>query len=64
MPQKRQSFGEALIRHQAIGFKLADMATQIEAARLMVWKCRKPERRRPALPAAGEHGKAVCLGDG
>ena len=34
---ERNSFGQPLIRHQSIGFKLADMATRIEAARLMVW---------------------------
>lgn len=34
---ERNSFGQPLIRHQSVGFKLADMATRIEAARLMVW---------------------------
>lgn len=33
----RKSFGKPLIQHQGIGFKLADMATRIEAARLLVW---------------------------
>ena len=33
---ERTSFGKLLIEHQAIGFRLADMATQLEAARLMV----------------------------
>ncbi|ALN75528.1 acyl-CoA dehydrogenase family protein [Aureimonas sp. AU20] len=32
----RQSFGKPIIEHQAIGFKLADMATEIEAARQLV----------------------------
>lgn len=32
----RQTFGDPIIRHQAIAFKLADMATEIEAARLLV----------------------------
>ncbi len=32
----RKSFGVPIIEHQAIAFKLADMATQIDAARLMV----------------------------
>src|SRR5262249_19069495 len=30
-----QSFGRAIIEHQAVAFRLADMATQIEAARLL-----------------------------
>ncbi len=34
--QHRTSFGKAIIEHQSIAFKLADMATQIDAARLMV----------------------------
>src|SRR5207302_7605911 len=32
----RQSFGKPIIEHQAVGFRLADMATQIEVARQMV----------------------------
>ncbi|MDH3632523.1 MAG: acyl-CoA dehydrogenase family protein [Gammaproteobacteria bacterium] len=33
---QRLSFGKALVEHQAVAFRLADMATQLEAARLMV----------------------------
>ena len=33
---ERTSFGKTIIRHQAVGFRLADMATKLEAARLMV----------------------------
>ena len=36
--KQRKSFGKAIAEHQAIAFKLADMATQIEAARLLVYK--------------------------
>ena len=36
--QQRKAFGVEISKHQAIAFKLADMATQIEAARLLVWK--------------------------
>jgi alkylation response protein AidB-like acyl-CoA dehydrogenase len=32
----RQSFGKAIIDHQAVGFRLADMATRLEAARQLV----------------------------
>ncbi len=32
----RQSFGKPIIEHQAVAFRLADMATQIEAARQLV----------------------------
>jgi alkylation response protein AidB-like acyl-CoA dehydrogenase len=33
--QQRRTFGKPIAEHQAIQFKLADMATQVEAARLM-----------------------------
>lgn len=35
---QRETFGVPIIRHQAIAFKLADMATQIDAARLLCWR--------------------------
>ncbi len=34
--RERETFGKAIIDHQAVAFRLADMATQLEAARLMV----------------------------
>jgi alkylation response protein AidB-like acyl-CoA dehydrogenase len=36
--KERKAFGKHLAEHQAIQFKLADMATQIDAARLLIWK--------------------------
>ena len=33
--QERRTFGKAIAQHQAIAFKLADMATEIDAARLL-----------------------------
>jgi alkylation response protein AidB-like acyl-CoA dehydrogenase len=36
--QERKAFGKVIADHQAIAFKLADMATRIEAARLLVYK--------------------------
>ncbi|MFN5679832.1 MAG: acyl-CoA dehydrogenase [Flavobacteriia bacterium] len=36
--KERQAFGKEIFKHQAIAFKLADMATEIEAARLLVYK--------------------------
>ncbi|MEZ0487117.1 acyl-CoA dehydrogenase [Fibrella aquatica] len=36
--QERKAFGKAIFEHQAIQFKLAEMATRIEAARLLVYK--------------------------
>ena len=36
--QERTTFGKSIMTHQAISFKLADMATEIEAARLLVYR--------------------------
>jgi alkylation response protein AidB-like acyl-CoA dehydrogenase len=36
--KERKAFGKHLTEHQAIQFKLADMATKIDAARLLVWQ--------------------------
>jgi butyryl-CoA dehydrogenase len=36
--KERRTFGKALSEHQAIQFMLADMATDLEAARLLTWK--------------------------
>src|SRR5574343_78043 len=36
--KERKAFGKEIMHHQAIQFKLADMATQIEASRLLIMK--------------------------
>jgi alkylation response protein AidB-like acyl-CoA dehydrogenase len=36
--KERKQFGRAIIENQAIAFKLADMKTQIDASRLLVWR--------------------------
>ena len=36
--RERQAFGKAIVEHQAIGFKLADMLTSIHAATLMTYQ--------------------------
>ena len=35
--KERQSFGTAIFNHQAVGFRLAECATQLEAARQLIW---------------------------
>lgn len=35
--RERETFGKPIVEHQAVAFRLADMATQIEVARQMVW---------------------------
>ncbi len=36
--KERVTFGVPIIEHQAVSFRLADMATLIDAARLMLWR--------------------------
>src|SRR3954462_8357086 len=45
--QERKTFGKPIAQHQAIQFKLADMATKVEAARLLT-------RKAARLKDAGE----------
>lgn len=51
--RERESFGKTLIEHQAVAFRLADMATQIAVARQMVhYAARLRDAGRPALVEA------------
>jgi alkylation response protein AidB-like acyl-CoA dehydrogenase len=34
----REAFGKPIAQHQAVAFRLADMATRVDAARLLVWR--------------------------
>ena len=36
--KERVTFGQPIIEHQAVNFRLADMNTLLDAARLMVWR--------------------------
>jgi butyryl-CoA dehydrogenase len=51
--KERESFGKALIEHQAVAFRLADMATQIAVARQMVhYAAALRDSGKPALVEA------------
>jgi alkylation response protein AidB-like acyl-CoA dehydrogenase len=51
--KERHTFGQAIIEHQAIGFRLAEMATRIEAARqLYLHAARLKEQGHPRLKEA------------
>ena len=52
--QERQQFGQALADFQALRFKLADMVTELEAARLMV------QRAADALDRGDPNATAAC----
>ncbi len=51
--KERHTFGKPIARHQAIQWKLADMATRIEAARLLTW-------RAAALKSTGARASKAC----
>jgi butyryl-CoA dehydrogenase len=45
---ERKTFGQPIAEHQAIQFKLADMNTEIDAARLLLWRAAvKKDRKQP-----------------
>ncbi len=51
--KEREAFGKPIIEHQAVSFRLADMATKIEVARQMVWHAAAlRDARRPCLKEA------------
>ena len=51
--KERQAFGRPIFEHQAVQFKLADMATQIEAARQLIWHAAAlKDAGRPCLKEA------------
>jgi len=57
--KERVQMGQPIIRHQGIGFKLADMAIQVDAARLLVWRAGwMADRLMPF--ARGEGSMAKC----
>ena len=54
--KERKSFGQAIMQHQAVGFRLAEMATQLEAAHLLVLNA--AELQEAGLPCLKEASMA------
>ena len=51
--RERETFGSVIFNHQAVGFRLADCATQIEAARQLIWHAASlRDAGRPCLKEA------------
>ncbi|HVD65794.1 MAG TPA: acyl-CoA dehydrogenase family protein [Gaiellaceae bacterium] len=47
--KSREQFGKPISEHQAVAFRLADMATRVDASRLLVWRAaRKLDAGEPA----------------
>ena len=66
--KERESFGTAIVNHQAVGFRLAECATRLEAARQLIWHAASlRDAGRPCLKEAAmaklfasETAEAVC----
>ena len=56
--KERRQFGRAIIENQAIAFKLSDMKTRTDAARLLVWRAAwMAATRQPFLNGEGSQSK-------
>ena len=56
--KERRQFDRAIVENQAIAFKLADMRTRIDAARLLVWRAAwMGATRQPFLGGEGSQSK-------
>jgi acyl-CoA dehydrogenase len=59
--KERKQFGRAIVENQAIAFKLADMKTRIDGARLLVWRAAwMAANRKPYLNGEGSMSKLVA----
>ena len=58
--KERKSFGKPICEHQAIAFKLADMATEIEAARLMCLRAAWQKDSGIDFTESGAMAKLFC----
>jgi alkylation response protein AidB-like acyl-CoA dehydrogenase len=56
----RRSHGQPIAEHQAIQFKLAEMSTQIDAARLLTWRAAASRDSGAALGAQASQAKLVA----
>ncbi|HJV90449.1 MAG TPA: acyl-CoA dehydrogenase family protein [Holophagaceae bacterium] len=55
--KQRKTFGRPIAEHQAIGFKLADMQVQVEAARLLIYKAANLKDQGKPYAKAASMGK-------
>jgi butyryl-CoA dehydrogenase len=59
---ERQAFGTAIVNHQAVAFRLADMATKIAVARQMALHA--AELKQAGRPCLSGHGEGLRLRNG
>jgi alkylation response protein AidB-like acyl-CoA dehydrogenase len=58
--RERYAFGKPILSRQAVSFKLADMAMEIEAARLLVWRACEALDRGDDAGLLGSYAKAFA----
>jgi len=58
--RERVQFGVPIARHQAIRFRIAEMATELAAARLLTWRAALAAGREGAAAAAPEAGRLAA----
>jgi alkylation response protein AidB-like acyl-CoA dehydrogenase len=58
--RERRAFGKPLLARQGVSFKLAEMATEIEAARLLVWRAADAVDRGVDAGLYGSYAKAFA----
>jgi len=63
--QERQAFGQNIAKFQATQFRLADMATELEAARTLLWRaCAKLDAKAPDAAAFCAMAKRLATDTG
>lgn len=55
--KEREQFGRPISKFQGVSFKLADMATQLEAAELLTWKACEKKNRKEKVTREGAMAK-------
>jgi alkylation response protein AidB-like acyl-CoA dehydrogenase len=58
--KEREAFGKPIAKHQAIAFKLAHMATEVEAARLMVYRAAQMKDQAVNFDSASSMAKVFA----
>ncbi len=61
MQKRRHQFGKSISSFQAINFMLADMATEIDAAELLIQRASTLKNAKQKMTKEGAMAKIVCF---
>ena len=56
--RNRKAFGQSILDNQTVHFKLAEMQTEVELLRALIYRAARSAGRRRGRDAAGDHGQA------